>query len=135
MAVLRSTLKQRAAQWYVMQKQYITTVDEFFFKIEREFVPADLQERLREEMNDMRERDYKDLPDYVGKFRHVVTQVQVMSELDRIMYILRGLSRRTREEVQYRRCTTLSDAITVALDFERSHPPRYSRGNSQVKAR
>uniref|UniRef100_A0AAV1U0I3 CCHC-type domain-containing protein n=1 Tax=Peronospora matthiolae TaxID=2874970 RepID=A0AAV1U0I3_9STRA len=135
LAILGGTLKHGAAQWYVMQKQYITIVDDFFFKIEREFVPADLQERLREEMNDMRERDCKDLPDYVGKFRHVVTQVQDMSELDRIMYFLRGLSGRTREEVQYRRCTTLSDAITVALDFDRSHPTRYSRGRSQDKPR
>ena len=86
-------------------------------------------------MNDTRERDCKALPEYVGKFRHVVTQVQDMSKLDRIMYFLRRLIGRTREEVQYLRCTTLSDAITVALDFERSHPPRYSRGNSQVKAR
>uniref|UniRef100_A0AAV1TGI5 CCHC-type domain-containing protein n=1 Tax=Peronospora matthiolae TaxID=2874970 RepID=A0AAV1TGI5_9STRA len=135
LAILGGTLKHGAAQWYVMQKQNITTVDDFFFKIEREFVPADLQERLREEMNDMRERDCKDLSDYVGKFRHVVTQVQDMSELDRIMYFLRGLSGRTREEVQYRRCTTLSDAITVALDFDRSHPTRYSRGRSQDKPR
>ncbi|CAI5714125.1 unnamed protein product [Peronospora farinosa] len=68
-------------------------------------------------MNSMRERDCEDLPDYVCKFRHVVTQVRKMSELDQIMYFLRGLTGRTREEVQYRRCTTLSEAITVALDF------------------
>nr|CCA26000.1 retrotransposon protein putative [Albugo laibachii Nc14] len=53
----------------------VTNVDDFFIKFEREFVPADLQERLREEMNNLRERDCRDLPDYVGKSRHVVTQV------------------------------------------------------------
>lgn len=104
LAVLGGTLKHGAAQWYVMQKQYITTVDDFFSKIEREFVPADLQERLREEMIDMRERDCKDLPDYVGKFHPVFTQVRNMSKLDRIIYFLRGLSGRTREEVHYLRC-------------------------------
>ncbi|CAI5708341.1 unnamed protein product [Peronospora effusa] len=58
-----------------------------------------------------------------------------MSELDQIMYFLRGLTGRTREEVQYRRYTTLSEAITVALDFHRSHPQRYSRGISHDKTR
>ena len=47
-AVLGGTLKQGAAQWYVMQKKYVTNVDDFFSRVEREFVPADLQERLRE---------------------------------------------------------------------------------------
>ena len=105
-------------------------MDDFFIKFEREFVPADLQERLREEMNNLRERDCRDLPDYVGKSRHVVTQVRDVSELDQIMYFLRVLTGLTREEFQYRRCKTLSEAITVALDFERSHPQRYSRGTS-----
>ena len=58
-----------------------------------------------------------------------------MSELDRIMYFLRGISGRTREEVQFRPCTTLSDAITVALYFDRSHPPSNFRNNSQDKPR
>ncbi|CAI5728185.1 unnamed protein product [Peronospora farinosa] len=53
-----------------------------------------------------------------------------MSELDQIMYFPRGLTGRTREEVQYRRCTTLSEVITVALDFDRSHPHRRYRSNN-----
>ena len=76
LAVLGGTLKQGAAQWYAMQKQYVTNVDEFFSKVEREFVPADLQERLREDMNNMRERDCEGLPDYVCRFRHVVTKAR-----------------------------------------------------------
>ncbi|POM67648.1 Hypothetical protein PHPALM_16314 [Phytophthora palmivora] len=47
-----------------------------------------------------------------------------MSELDNIMYFLRGLLSSIREEVQYRRSTTLTDAITVALDYDRSHSHR-----------
>ena len=61
-AVLGGTLKQGADEWYVIQKQYVINVDDFFSKVEREFVPADLQERLRKDMNDMRERDCVDLP-------------------------------------------------------------------------
>ena len=61
LAVFGGTLKQGAAQWYVMQKQYVKNVDDFFSKVEREFVPADLQERLLKDMNNMRERDCVDL--------------------------------------------------------------------------
>ena len=110
-------------------------MDDFFSKVEREFVPADSQERLHEDTNNMRERDCEDLPDYVCKFRRVVTQAREMSEMDQIMYFLRGLTGRTREEVQYRRCTTLSEAITVALDFDRSHPQRHSREISHDRPR
>lgn len=53
-----------------------------------------------------------------------------MSELDQIMYYLRELTGRPLEEVQYLRCKTLSEVITVALDFDRSHPPIYSQGNA-----
>ena len=135
LAVLGGTLKQGATQWYVMQKQYVTNVNDFFSKVEREFVRADSRERLREDMNKMKERDCEDIPDYVCKFRHVVTQAREISELDQIMYFLRGLTGRTREEVQYRRCTTLSEAITVALDFDRSHPQRHSREISHDRPR
>ena len=85
LAVLGGTLKQGAVQWYVMQKQYVTNVDDLFSKVEREFFPADLKERLREDLNNMIERDCEELPNYVCKFRHVVTQVREMSELDQIM--------------------------------------------------
>ncbi|OWZ17152.1 hypothetical protein PHMEG_0008945 [Phytophthora megakarya] len=44
------------------------------------------------------------------------------------MYFLRGLPLRVREEVQYRRSATFTDAITVALDYERSHSQRSSDG-------
>ena len=118
-----------------MQKPYVTNVDDFFSKDECEFAPADLKYRLREDMNNMRERDYEGLPNYVCKFRHVVTQVREMSKLDQIMYFLLGLTSRTREEVHFRRCTTLSEAITVALDFDRSHPQRHSRGLSHDRPR
>ncbi|POM59129.1 LOW QUALITY PROTEIN: Hypothetical protein PHPALM_36132, partial [Phytophthora palmivora] len=40
------------------------------------------------------------------------------------MYFLRGLPSSIREEVQYRRSPTLTDAITVALDYDRSHSHR-----------
>ena len=47
LAILGGTLKQRATQLFVMQKQYVKNVDDFFSKVEREFVPEYLQKRLR----------------------------------------------------------------------------------------
>ncbi|KAG1692010.1 hypothetical protein DVH05_025988 [Phytophthora capsici] len=117
LAVLGGSLKDGAAQWYIVKKGEVQSVEDFVGKLEEEFVPPDLQERLRDQMNDLKERHCKDLPDYISKFRHLITQVKEMSELDKIMYFLRGLSSSIREEVQYRRSATLTDAITVALDM------------------
>lgn len=63
-----------------------TVWSDFFRKVEREFVPADSQERLREDTNNTNERGCKDLSDNVGKFCHVVTRVRDMSELVEIRY-------------------------------------------------
>ncbi|EGZ21415.1 hypothetical protein PHYSODRAFT_418193, partial [Phytophthora sojae] len=46
--------------------------------------------------------------------------VKDMSELDKITYFIRGLVSPTKE-VQYRRCTTVSEALSVALEYDRSH--------------
>ncbi|KAE9286105.1 hypothetical protein PF008_g26744 [Phytophthora fragariae] len=124
LAVLAGSLKYEAAQWYIVKKDDVRSVEEFFEKLEEEFVPPDLQERLRDQMNDLKERQCRDLPDYISKFRHLITQVKEMSELDKIMYVLRGLPSSIREEVQYRRSATLTEAITVALDYNRSHAHR-----------
>ncbi|KAG6610911.1 uncharacterized protein IUM83_08079 [Phytophthora cinnamomi] len=124
LAVLAGSLKYGAAQWYIVKKDDVKSVEDFFLKLEKEFVPPDLQERLRDQMNDLKERQCRDLPDCISKFRHLITQVKEMSELDKIMYFLRGLPSSIREEVQYRRSATLTDAITVALDYDRSHAYR-----------
>ncbi|POM77209.1 Hypothetical protein PHPALM_5440 [Phytophthora palmivora] len=124
LAVLAGSLKYGAAQWYIVKKDDVKSVEDFFEKLEEEFVPPDLQERLRDQMNDLKERQCKDLPDYISRFKHLITKVKEMSELDKIMYFLRGLPSSIREEVQYRRSAALTDAITVALDYDRSHSHR-----------
>ncbi|GMF17534.1 unnamed protein product [Phytophthora fragariaefolia] len=124
LAVLAGSLRYGAAQWYIVKKGDVKSVQDIFKKLEEGFVPPDLQERLRDQMNDLKERQCRDLPDYISKFTHLITQVKEMSELDKIMYFLRGLPSSIREEVQYRRSAMLTDAITVALDYDRSHPHR-----------
>ena len=91
-------------------------MNDFFIKCKRDFVPAVLKERLRKDMNNMAEHNCKDLSVYAYKFRHLVAQeMREMSDLDRIMYFLRGVTGRTRKEAQFRRCTPLSDATIAAL--------------------
>ncbi|GMF39303.1 unnamed protein product [Phytophthora fragariaefolia] len=124
LAVLAGSLRYGAAQWYIVKKGDVKSVQDFFKKLEEAFVPPDLQERLRDQMNDLKERQCRDFPDYISKFWHLITQVKEMSELDEIMYFLRGLPSSIREGVQYRRSATLTDAITVALDYDRSHAHR-----------
>jgi len=125
LAILGSALRGPAAQWYMTRKDSIETVSQFFIELDREFVPADLQQRLRDEINNLRQKDCKNLADYIARFRQLNLQIKGMNEIDKIVYFQRGLRQATREEVQYRRCATLGEAITVALDFERAHP--YSR--------
>ncbi|KAF1327470.1 Retroelement pol polyprotein, partial [Globisporangium splendens] len=106
---------------FIVKKTEIETVDQFFLELGNEFVPADLQERLRDQLGELSQGQSRGLDDYVSRFRHVITQVQEMSELDKIMYFVRGLAPAIRTEVRYRRCSTLSEAITLALDYDRSH--------------
>ncbi|OWZ12096.1 hypothetical protein PHMEG_00014792 [Phytophthora megakarya] len=50
----------------------------------------------------------------------IICQVRDMSDIEQITWFVHDLVTRTREEVSYRRCTTVSKAITVALEFESS---------------
>ncbi|OWZ01897.1 hypothetical protein PHMEG_00026643 [Phytophthora megakarya] len=61
----RGSLKLGAAQWYIVKKDDVKSVEDFFAKPEEAFVPTALQERLRDHMNDLKERNCKDLPDYI----------------------------------------------------------------------
>ncbi|KAF1319537.1 Retroelement pol polyprotein, partial [Globisporangium splendens] len=121
LATLAGALRGAAAQWYIMKKADISTVDEFFEELEREFVPADFQVRLRDRLRALNQKSCQGLSDYVTKFSYTMTQVEEMSELDKVVYFTQGMLSNTRKEVQYRRCETLAAAVTVALDFERAH--------------
>ncbi|KAF1326243.1 Retroelement pol polyprotein, partial [Globisporangium splendens] len=133
--MLGGTLRQGAAQWFIVKKTEIETVDQFFLELGNEFIPADLQERLRDQLGELSQGQSRGLDDYVSRFRHVITQVQEMSELDKIMYFVRGLAPAIRTEVRYRRCSTLSEAITLALDYDRSHRRSADGGRSHSEPR
>ncbi|KAF1326163.1 Retroelement pol polyprotein, partial [Globisporangium splendens] len=96
--MLGGTLRQGAAQWFIVKKTEIETVDQFFLELGNEFIPADLQERLRDQLGELSQGQSRGHDDYVSRFRHVITQVQEMSELDKIMYFVRGLAPAIRTE-------------------------------------
>ncbi|KAF1324365.1 polyprotein, partial [Globisporangium splendens] len=96
--MLGGTLRQGAAQWFIVKKTEIETVDQFFLELGNEFIPADLQERLRDQLGELSQGQSRGLDDYVSRFRHVITQVQEMSELDKITYFVRGLAPAIRTE-------------------------------------
>ncbi|KAF1317106.1 polyprotein, partial [Globisporangium splendens] len=112
LAMLGGTLRQGAAQWFIVKKTEIETVDQFFLELGNEFVPADLQERLRDQLGELSQGQCRGLDDYVSRFRHVITQVQEMSELDKIMYFVRGLAPAIRTE------RWIMTVRTVALRME-----------------
>lgn len=90
-------------------------------KLTDEFVPPDLQERLGDQLYALKQKNCPNLEAYISRFREAIMQVTDMSELDKITYFTRGLVSPTPEEVQYRRCTTVSQAMKIALEYDRSH--------------
>ncbi|KAJ8542682.1 hypothetical protein ON010_g12129 [Phytophthora cinnamomi] len=66
-------------------------------------------------------KELSQLEESLSRFREAIMQVTDMSELDKITYFIRGLVSPTREEVENRRCTTVSQAMKIALKYDRSH--------------
>ncbi|KDO17507.1 hypothetical protein SPRG_21803, partial [Saprolegnia parasitica CBS 223.65] len=121
-----ANLRGVAAAWYQervkSQNAVPTTIGEFETALKREFVPPDAQERYRDQLYNLHQRDFRTLEEYIAAYRQIIVRVNDMSQLDRVMLFTRGLRTQTREEVQYRRADVVSDAIALALEFERTHP-------------
>ncbi|CEG38259.1 retrotransposon protein [Plasmopara halstedii] len=84
-------------------------MQDLILELTEEFVPSDLQERLRDQLY------------------HKVTD---MSELGKITYFTRGIMSPTREEVQYRRCKIKYRPPVFSLDRSRLH----TNGNQQQQS-
>jgi hypothetical protein len=125
LAIVAANLRGLAAAWYQERVQSTgtlpSTLMEFEEELRREFEPADLQERLRDQLSQLKQSHCKDLMEYIAKYRRICTQICEMTERDKIAWFNRGLRIRTREEVQYRRCGSVTEAIQTALEFERAH--------------
>ncbi|KAI9917760.1 hypothetical protein PsorP6_012378 [Peronosclerospora sorghi] len=118
LAILGSALRGPAAKWYMKRNEEINSVSQFFIELDSEFVLADLLQRLRDDINNLRLKDCKNRADYIAQLKHLNLQLKGMNEIDKIVYFQRGLRQSTKEQVQYRRCATLAEAITVVLDLK-----------------
>ena len=78
-------------------------MDELFSHLEQEFVLADLQIRLRDQLRNLDQAQCRDLGDFVNRFRKLMIQVRNMSDVDSIFYFTPGLKHQTRAEIEYRR--------------------------------
>ena len=54
-AIIASGLRGPAAQWYSVIRTDITSVYTFLTELDREFVPADLQQRLRDDLHSVKQ--------------------------------------------------------------------------------
>ncbi|CAK4066910.1 unnamed protein product [Aphanomyces euteiches] len=126
LAMVVANLKGQAAAWYQELASHeggsgLTTLSDFEKALRKEFEPDDLQERLRDKLFSLQQKNCKDLLQYIEKFRRICTELRDMSELDKVTFFTRGLRLKTREEVKYRQCQTVSSAIKGALEYERAH--------------
>ncbi|KAF0692821.1 Aste57867_16137 [Aphanomyces stellatus] len=122
MAMIVASLRGVAGSWY---QDYVTRTGvppsnllQLETLLRAEFVPPDLQERLRDKLAGLSQKSCVSLEEYISRCREVMVQVRDMSELDKVMWFNRGLRSKTKIEVNYRRCTTVSQAMAVALEFE-----------------
>ena len=122
-AMLASALRDGAASWYharvAIEQRPLRNIDEFEHALREEFVPPDQQQRLRSALKQCRQTGSID--EYVAQFRQLMAQIREMSELDKVDRFVDGLKPETRKEINYLRCATLSEAISAAQAYERTH--------------
>ncbi|KAI9921791.1 hypothetical protein PsorP6_000392 [Peronosclerospora sorghi] len=110
-SLITINLNGSAAAWH----------QDFEKQAKKEFVSVDLQERLREKLDSLKQKHCRNLEEYIMKFHKLMSDIKEMSDLDRVMCFTRGLVMRTKREVLYRRCRITTEAMTVALEIKRSH--------------
>ncbi|KAF0716984.1 Aste57867_2559 [Aphanomyces stellatus] len=114
-----------AAAWYQerlhSRREAPSTLLELENELRDEFEPDDLQDRLRDQLYELEQAHCASLTENVAKFRRICTQNCDITERDKVSWFQRGFRTHTYEELQYRRCETVTTAIQVALDYERSH--------------
>jgi hypothetical protein len=91
LAVMVSNLKGQAAAWYITQQSSINNIDELADAVRLKFIPVDIQERLRDALYGLKQRECRDLAEYVTKYRQLINRVEDMSDLDKIALFNRGL--------------------------------------------
>ncbi|KAF0696508.1 Aste57867_12746 [Aphanomyces stellatus] len=88
-----------AAAWYQerlhSRGEAPSTLLELEIELCDEFEPDDLQDRLRDQLYELKQAHCVCLTEYVAKFRLICTQICNMTERDKVSWIQRGLRNRT----------------------------------------
>ncbi|OWZ09351.1 Retroelement pol Polyprotein [Phytophthora megakarya] len=103
----------QAAAWYITQQHEIADISALAAALRREFITPDLQERLRDSLYQLKQRECRDLHEYVTKYRQLISRVKAMGELYKTTLSTRGFVSQTRLEVAYRRRSTVHQAINA----------------------
>ncbi|KAI9908404.1 hypothetical protein PsorP6_004331 [Peronosclerospora sorghi] len=77
-AMVASNLKGQAADWFTFNQDQFTTLNELTDALQAEFIPPDLQERLRAELFCLKQANCNGVEDYVSRFRTIICQVEDM---------------------------------------------------------
>ena len=121
-AILASNLREGAAAWFHAQAitgDFMSSIEELYKCMKREFVPQDQEHRLREELTSLKQTGSLDI--YVAQFREKMSKIKGMNHLDQVHHFTQGLKLQTKREVRYRRCETLGEAIAEAQAYDRAH--------------
>ncbi|KAH9095232.1 hypothetical protein LEN26_017878 [Aphanomyces euteiches] len=106
LSMVVANLKGQAAAWYQelasreseLGTRSINSLPELEAALQKEFEPDDLQERLRDKLFALQQKECKDLFEYIEKFRRICSDVRDMSERDKVTFFIRGLRLKTREK-------------------------------------
>ena len=93
------------------------TWDYLKHELRKQFQPFDLQMRIRDELNELKQNG-TDFTGYLRAFQMLINRSDDLSERDKIAYFRRGLPRAAANEVQYRQPDTLQEAINIAAAYE-----------------
>ena len=81
-----------------------------------QFWPHNFQKLLRNQLDGLSQTG--SFAQYLTKFNSIMNRIANIQEDDKIHYFIRGLARKTRQEVGYRDPKTLLEAIQIASTFE-----------------
>ncbi|KAI9911666.1 hypothetical protein PsorP6_008828 [Peronosclerospora sorghi] len=117
-----SNFKGQAAAWFTFNQDQFTTFSQLDDALQAEFIPSGFQKRLRPELFRLKKANCNGLEDNVPSFALSSVKCKICQRLIKLLGLL-GLV----TQVSYRRCATVSNVISSAFEFERSHTqPRLS---------
>ncbi|KAF1335346.1 hypothetical protein FI667_g1331, partial [Globisporangium splendens] len=131
--MLGGTLRQGAAQWFILKKTEIETVDQFFLELGNEFIPADLQERLRDQLGELSQGQSRGLDDY--RWTMTARIVALRMEVGPTQNLVRWKWTMSESWVVKSVCVSAFASIAIDLDIERQSVVRRASRDKRARRR